>query len=58
MNDNWHRSSSCADGQCVEARRVDDDVQVRDSEQHVVEFSAQAWREFVEGVKRGEFDAR
>jgi len=40
----------------VKARRVDDDVQVRDAEATELTFSAAAWEQFIEGVKDGEFD--
>ena len=56
MDETWHKSTWCEGGQCVRARRVDDDVQVKDSAELVVSFSVAAWRAFVEGVRDGEFD--
>lgn len=56
MDSTWRNSSECEGGQCVQARRVEEDVQVRDSAATELTFCAPAWRQFVEGVKAGEFD--
>jgi hypothetical protein len=52
----WRSSSRCDGGACVEAARIEDDVRVRDSDRRELDLTAQAWTEFVAGVKDGEFD--
>ena len=58
----WHKSSrSSASGNCVEVRRRNDIVEVRDSRNRqgpVLSFTADAWRSFVAAVHCGEFDPR
>ncbi|OJF10263.1 DUF397 domain-containing protein [Couchioplanes caeruleus] len=60
LNQNWRTSSrSGGNGQCVEVRRVEDAIQVRDSKDRsgpVFSFSLGAWEAIVAGVKAGEFD--
>jgi hypothetical protein len=58
VDDTWRTSKRCEGGQCVQARRVDEDVQVRDCAATELTFCAPAWRQFVEGVKDGEFDRK
>ena len=56
----FQASSFCSSGGCVEVARLPDGrVAVRDSKDkakpaHI--FSADEWRDFVSGVKGGEFD--
>lgn len=56
----WHKSSFCDTSACVEVARAENgDVMVRDSaspEQPPLWFSPVEWRDFVAGVKSGEFD--
>lgn len=52
----WRKSSRCDGGTCLEARQVGEDVQLRDAAAVELTVAAQAWVEFVEAVKDGEFD--
>ncbi|NUR95737.1 MAG: DUF397 domain-containing protein [Kribbellaceae bacterium] len=54
----WKRSQFCGDNACVEVAEVDGAVGVRQSEDEdrVLTVSRDAWREFLDGVKNGEFD--
>lgn len=56
----WRRSSICANGNCVEVAETDDGlILVRDSKDpdaSPMSFTRVEWRDFVAGVKRGEFD--
>ncbi|MEV6599352.1 DUF397 domain-containing protein [Actinoplanes sp. NPDC051346] len=60
LNQNWRTSSrSGGNGQCVEVRRMEDAIEVRDSKDRsgpVVSFSLDAWEALVAGAKTGEFD--
>lgn len=55
----WRRSTRCGEaGHCVEVGRIGDDVAIRDStapQSHLI-FSAPVWRDFIAGVRTGEFD--
>lgn len=57
----WHRSSRCANGGCVEVARLGtDEFAVRDSKRAdspVLTYDRQEWDAFIEGVKAGEFDS-
>jgi predicted secreted Zn-dependent protease len=55
----WQKSTTSADGACVEVRTHGECVQVRDSKYRagpVLSFSSREWRAFLEGVRLGEFD--
>jgi hypothetical protein len=54
----WDRSSGCESGQCVEISQEYGSVFVRNSKdpRHTVVFDNEEWSEFLEAVKRGEFD--
>ena len=56
----WHRSSrSAADGACVEVAALPFAMAVRDSKDPggpVLQFGAEAWREFISSVRAGAFD--
>jgi hypothetical protein len=55
----WHRSSLCADNQCVEVASDDNYTYVRDAKTRddaVLRFTRAEWAAFIAGVKLGEFD--
>lgn len=58
--DGWRRSSLCANGGCVEVKRLPDGgVAIRDSKDErspVLEFDEEEWRAFLGGIRLGEFD--
>jgi hypothetical protein len=55
----WHRSTYCSTGTCVEVARTPETVLVRDAKDpegpHLA-LPVGAWREFVERVKDGDLD--
>jgi hypothetical protein len=57
----WHRSSLCANGGCVEVARLGaDEFAVRDSKRAdspVLTYDRLEWDAFIKGVKAGEFDS-
>jgi hypothetical protein len=62
LNTAWRKSTrSNADGSCVEVRREQDEVHVRDTKNQrgpVLSFTTDSWREFVAEVQNGHFDRR
>ena len=55
----WRTSSLCASNTCVAVKIDGAAVHVRDSKQPggaVLTFTPQEWRDFVAGVRLGEFD--
>jgi uncharacterized protein DUF397 len=55
----WQRSSLCSAATCVEVARLGSQVFVRDSkidESPVLAFQQAEWADFLEGIRRGEFD--
>jgi hypothetical protein len=58
----WRKSTrSNADGSCVEVRREQDEVHVRDTKNRrgpILRFGTDSWREFVAEVQDGHFDRR
>ena len=55
----WRKSTSSMSGECVEVRRFDDAVLVRDSKNPdgaKLQFTHGEWRAFLAGAQRGEFD--
>lgn len=55
----WRKSSRSASGNCVELWLRPDEVKIRDSRQAdgaVLSFGREAFDEFLDGVKRGDFD--
>lgn len=56
----WRKSSkSNSEGNCVEFRRLDEAVQIRDSKNPagpVLAFTPGEWSAFVGGVRDGQFD--
>ncbi|MFF5291120.1 DUF397 domain-containing protein [Paractinoplanes globisporus] len=60
LDQNWRKSTrSGSNGQCVEARRMGETIQVRDSKNTsgpVLSFTLNEWSAFTAGVKRNEFD--
>ena len=59
-NTPWRKSTrSGGDGACVEVRRHDDAIQVRDSKDQggpVLTFTVAEWDAFIGGAKVGEFN--
>lgn len=56
----WRKSSRSVTGECVEVASDGQTVFVRDSKDRygpVLALSSRAWRSFVLGVKRGEFQS-
>jgi hypothetical protein len=60
LDHNWRTSTrSGRDGQCVEVRRVDSTIEVRDSRDRsgpVLAFTLDEWAAFTGGAQDGEFD--
>ena len=60
LDQDWRKSTrSGSNGQCVEARRMGETIQVRDSKNTsgpVLSFTLNEWSAFTAGVKRNEFD--
>ncbi len=57
----WRKSSWSSSGACVEVARDGGVVHVRDSKDPsglVLTFDGQRWRQFLDGVRDGEFDLR
>ncbi len=57
----WKKSSKSGGngGDCVEVRRYDTAIQVRDSKDPtgpVLRFTAAEWKAFIEGAREGEFN--
>ncbi|KHF42919.1 DUF397 domain-containing protein [Saccharomonospora viridis] len=56
----WRKSSFSSAGQdCVEFRRIEGGVEVRNSkrpDEATIRYTIDEWRAFVAGVKAGEFD--
>lgn len=54
----WVRSNACADGTCLEVMRNQTEILVRNSQNkhEVLRFTPSVWRDFLKGVKRGDFD--
>lgn len=60
-NSPWITSSYCASNSCVEVSFSENTVAVRDSkdrEQSALVYSLDEWRDFLAGVRNGEFDPR
>ncbi len=60
-NTPWRKSTRSGGngGQCVEVRRHDGAIQVRDSKNPhgpVLTYSAEAWREFVGRIRQGDVE--
>jgi hypothetical protein len=54
----WRRSTYCSSGGCVEVAREGQDIVVRNSTDgdNVVAFAPDAWTDFVQAIRDGEFD--
>jgi len=60
QNTEWKKSSRSGTngGQCVEVRRHEQAIQVRDSKDpdgSVLRFTRDEWKAFIDGAKEGEF---
>ena len=60
-HEQWKKSpkSGTNSGSCVEVRRRDGTIQVRDSKDRegpVLTFDREGWKEFVHAVREGEFN--
>jgi hypothetical protein len=60
LGTHWQRASFCsAENGCVEAAHIGDVYAIRDGKNplgSVLLFDSQEWRNFLDGVKAGEFD--
>ncbi|GAA2647644.1 DUF397 domain-containing protein [Paractinoplanes durhamensis] len=60
LDQNWRKSTrSGGNGACVEVRRVDDTIEVRDTKDRtgpVLSFTIAEWVAFTGGTKGGKFD--
>lgn len=55
----WHVSRTCETGACVRVARSGDSILIGNTnvpEGAVSEFSVEEWRQFLAGVKLGDFD--
>jgi len=55
----WRRSTKCESGSCVEVAELDlENVGLRNSNipELSISLGVESWREFVAGVRAGEFD--
>jgi hypothetical protein len=60
-NEQWLRSSFCADSACVEVADLGDRIAMRDGkrpEQAPIEFDRRTWNVFLDGIVRDRFEAR
>ena len=59
LGTNWRKSSrSSSNGDCVEARKCDDRVELRDSKDRsgpVLSFPASVWQAFINDAKADQF---
>jgi Domain of unknown function (DUF397) len=57
----WRRSSSCADGACVEVANDGERIYMRDSKDldlPALSFDRANWKRFVDDVRDGRFEVR
>jgi predicted secreted Zn-dependent protease len=56
----WRKSGRCETHACVEVAEGPGQVAMRNSTlpEHRIEFTAAVWRDFIAGVRAGEFDLR
>lgn len=55
----WRTTLSCNGGECVKVAASDQAVLIADSKQPggpILSYSRTEWREFVTGIKNGDFD--
>jgi predicted secreted Zn-dependent protease len=55
----WQVSRTCDNGQCIKVARAGDLVMIGDTEKsngQISEFTVNEWRQFLAGVKLGDFD--
>ncbi|GAA2643932.1 DUF397 domain-containing protein [Paractinoplanes durhamensis] len=55
----WKTSSYCTNSTCVQVGMTEDSVAIRDSkdlDQRPLKYTRDEWRQFIAGVKDGEFD--
>jgi hypothetical protein len=55
---NWLVSRTCESGACVRVARLGESILIgsEDSEGPITKFTIEEWREFIAGVKQGDFD--
>jgi hypothetical protein len=56
----WVKSTFCSDAACVEVAPLSDGVAVRDGKNRrrtALKFERPGWDAFLDGVRRGEFEA-
>ena len=60
MDMTWRKATKSGNnGSCVEVRKVDDTIQVRDSKNPngpVLDFTEAEWDAFLDGTSKGEFN--
>ena len=55
----WQKSSKCTGGNCVQVAKAGGSVAVRDSKSPdaVLFYTPREWDDFLEGIKRNDFEA-
>ena len=56
----WRRSSRCDNAACVEVSLTESAAYMRNSQEPegvVLQIAPEAWRSFLDGIRRGEFSA-
>lgn len=59
VNVDWHTSTFCAAGNCIQVAEIDGSIAVRDSKNPqgpVLRYSPAEWQAFLDGVENGDFD--
>lgn len=56
LSKKFKKSSSCGIGACIEVRKVNKKVDIKNCEGQILRCSHESWEHFIQGVKAGEFD--